>query len=243
MLELSPVFFVGASTSPRRFWKHDLAPWTCLTSLGLRLGYAKRFVFWSYWEDDTQQISHLDMKDKQKTRFDVKTTRVQLYNKFFCSTFIVFAIDVLVCYTEANTQEPKFKSTLASHLFLETKNPTCSSLTRKHVFFWKVFWYPIDSLDFLEISVFYEAKNKSSTQQVEPTYVVIFHWWDKLFRHRDFLNSIWWFSQFLLFVQFCERHILAFSEPSCQSKTKAMKNYLYWLPRSSKGCCSAFHGW
>lgn len=32
----------------------------------------------------------------------------------------------------------------------------------------------IDSLDFLEVSVFYEAKNKSSTQQVEPTYVVIF---------------------------------------------------------------------
>lgn len=57
------------------------------------------------------------------------------YRCCFCSTFIVFAIDGLVCYTEANTQEPKFKSTLASHLFLETKIPTCSSLTRKPVFF------------------------------------------------------------------------------------------------------------
>lgn len=66
----------------------------------------------------------------------------------------------------------------ASHVFLETKIPTCFSLTRKQktcfVFCGKSLGTQIDSLDFLEVSVFYEAKNKSSTQQVEPTYVVIF---------------------------------------------------------------------
>ena len=145
------------------------------------------------------------------------------YRCFFGSTFIVvFSVLHRGKSTHKNRKNQVYKC--ASHLFLKTKNPTCSSLIRKHVFFlWKVFWYPIDSLDFLEISVFYEATKKSSTQQVEPTYVVIFHWWDKLFRHRDVLNCIWWFSQFLLFVQFCERHILAFSEPPCQSKTKAME--------------------